>query len=52
MIDLIGIVFSSTVMMFVIIRAVQFDRTQPWFQSIRRRLDAGATEPRQRQRIR
>ncbi len=37
MLDLLGILFSSIIMMLVIVRAVQLDRTQPWFQAIRRR---------------
>ncbi len=37
MLDLFGILFSSTIMMLVIFRAVQLDRTQPWFQTIKRR---------------
>ena len=37
MLDLFGILFSSTIMMLVILRAVQLDRTQPWFQTIKRR---------------
>ena len=35
MLDLFGIMFSSTIMMLVIIRAVQLDRTQAWFQSLK-----------------
>jgi hypothetical protein len=35
--DLFGIMFSSIIMMLVIVRAVQLDKTQPWFQSIKRR---------------
>jgi hypothetical protein len=31
--DLVGIVFSSVMMVFVIFRAVQFDRTRPWFET-------------------
>ena len=31
MLDLFGIVFSSTMMLLVILRAVQMDLTQPWF---------------------
>lgn len=46
MLDLFGIVFSSTIMMLVIIRAVQLDRTQAWFQSVKRRSAEKAAEPR------
>ncbi len=31
MLDLFGIVFSSTIMLLVIVRAIQLDLTQPWF---------------------
>jgi hypothetical protein len=37
MLDLFGIMFSSTIMMLVVARAVRLDRSQPWFQSIKRR---------------
>ncbi|MFL5282239.1 MAG: hypothetical protein ACJ8AW_14950 [Rhodopila sp.] len=37
MLDLSGILFSSIIMMLVIIRAVQLDRVQPWFQTLKRR---------------
>ncbi|MBS0639190.1 MAG: hypothetical protein U1E70_15700 [Acetobacteraceae bacterium] len=50
MLDLLGIVFSSSIMMLIIFRAVQLDKTQPWFQSIRRRLDPRPVEPQARQR--
>ena len=36
MLDLFGILFSSTIMILVIIRAVQLDREQPWFQAPKR----------------
>jgi hypothetical protein len=32
MLDLFGIVFSSGIMFLVILRAVQMDSVQPWFQ--------------------
>jgi hypothetical protein len=32
MLDLCGIVFSSGIMFLVILRAIQLDRTQPWFR--------------------
>ncbi len=44
MLDLAGIMFSSIMMMFVIIRAVKVDRTQPWFQSIKRKETAEAKQ--------
>jgi hypothetical protein len=37
MLDLTGIMFSSIMMLMVIIRAVQLDSTQPWFQKIKRK---------------
>jgi hypothetical protein len=37
MLDLTGIMFSSVMMLMVIIRAVQLDRTQAWFQSVKRK---------------
>ncbi|HXT78925.1 MAG TPA: hypothetical protein VN702_05110 [Acetobacteraceae bacterium] len=48
MLDLMGIMFSSVIMLFVIVRAVQLDSTQPWFQTIARNKgpagdDAGGT---------
>jgi hypothetical protein len=36
MLDLFGIMFSSVMMLMVIIRAVQLDRIQPWFQTVKR----------------
>lgn len=39
MLDLTGIVFSSVMMLLVIVRALQLDRAQPWFQSIKRKQD-------------
>ncbi len=36
MLDLTGIMFSSVMMLIVIVRAMQLDRTQPWFQKIKR----------------
>lgn len=41
MLDIAGILFSSVMMLFVIVRAVRLDRSQPWFQTI-----AGKGEPR------
>jgi hypothetical protein len=32
--DLAGILFSSIMMLIVIVRAMRLDRTQPWFQAI------------------
>jgi hypothetical protein len=33
--DLTGIMFSSIMMLIVIVRALQLDRTQPWFQKVK-----------------
>jgi hypothetical protein len=41
MLDLAGIMFSSVMMMMVIVRAVQMDRSQPWFQRVKRKDKAG-----------
>jgi hypothetical protein len=45
MLDLTGIMFSSVMMMMVIVRAVQLDRSQPWFQRVKRK-DKPAGQPR------
>lgn len=37
MLDLAGIMFSSIMMMIVIMRAVRLDRTLPWFQAVKRK---------------
>jgi hypothetical protein len=42
--------FSSTIMMLVIFRAVQLDRTQKWFQTITRRTPAATGEQKPRRR--
>ena len=44
MLDLAGIMFSSIMMMIVIMRAVRLDRTLPWFHAIKRKA-APATKP-------
>ncbi len=41
MLDIAGILFSSVMVLFVVVRAVQLDRTLPWFQAIARK-DAAA----------
>ena len=35
MLDLVGIMFSSVMMLMVIVQAVRLDQTQPWFQAIK-----------------
>jgi hypothetical protein len=37
MLDLTGIMFSSVMMLMVIVRAVRLDRLQPWFQAVERK---------------
>ncbi len=43
MLDLTGIMFSSIMMLIVIVRALQLDRTQPWFQTVK--ATQAATKP-------
>ena len=35
MLDLTGILFSSIMMLMVIVRAVQLDSVHPWFQQVK-----------------
>ncbi len=35
MLDLAGIMFSSVLMLIVIVQAVRLDRIQPWFQALK-----------------
>jgi hypothetical protein len=44
MLDLTGILFSSVMMLMVIIRAVQLDREQPWFQKLKRKEGSPSSE--------
>jgi hypothetical protein len=37
MLDLAGIMFSSVMMLMVIVRAVRLDHSQPWFQAVKRK---------------
>ncbi len=37
MLDLAGIMFSSVMMLMVIIQAVRLDQSQPWFQAVKRK---------------
>jgi hypothetical protein len=34
MLDVAGIMFSSVMILFVVIRAVRLDRVRPWFQTV------------------
>jgi hypothetical protein len=45
MLDLTGILFSSVMMLMVIVRAVRLDRLQPWFQAINRSESDGSKSP-------
>ena len=44
--DLTGIMFSSIMMLMVIVRALQLDSSQPWFQKIKRKEGAPAPDKR------
>ncbi len=46
MLDLTGIMFSSVMMLIVIVRALQLDKTQPWFQKVKRKDEAVKAEKR------
>jgi hypothetical protein len=37
MLDLTGIMFSSVMMLIVIVRAIQIDQPQTWFQRVKRK---------------
>jgi hypothetical protein len=50
MLDDAGIMFSSVMILFVIVRAVRLDSVQPWFQAMTGRDDAGKTARRPWQR--
>jgi hypothetical protein len=45
MLDLAGIMFSSVMILFIIINAVRLDRVKPWFQTISRTDSAGNSSP-------
>ncbi len=46
MFDLTGILFSSVMMLMVIVRAVQRDKIQPWFQPIKPKEDSPGKQAR------
>ncbi|MDR3534773.1 MAG: hypothetical protein P4L90_29945 [Rhodopila sp.] len=50
MLDLAGILFSSVMILMVIVRAVQLDRIQPWFQTVKRKDGPAASSKRVWQR--
>ena len=41
MLDVAGIMFSSVMMLMIIVRSVRLDRLQPWFQAIERKKPVG-----------
>jgi hypothetical protein len=50
MLDLVGITFSGVVMLVIILRAIQLDRTLPWFEPVKSRTNPpGDTNPGPRQ---
>jgi hypothetical protein len=50
MLDLAGILFSSIMMMVIIIRAIQLDSSRPWFPVIPLKVGAKLSAPRSWQR--
>jgi hypothetical protein len=46
MLDLVGIMFSSVIILFVIINAARLDRVKPWFQTVSRIEPAAKSKPR------
>jgi len=51
MLDLAGILFSSIMMFIVIVRAVQLDRTKPWFEGVKAKVQTVAETSKIRSRI-
>lgn len=45
MLDLLGIVFSGVMMIFVMFRAFQVDSTQAWFQTLPRKDEREPAKP-------
>ena len=50
MLDLAGIMFSSVIMVMAVLRAVQLDRTLPWFEKVNANEVSVATNKRPWQR--
>ncbi len=51
MLDLVGIMFSSVMMLYVIIQAARLDRSEPWFKPVSLAGNSGkAAEPPPRRR--
>ena len=46
MLDMAGILFSSMMLLIVILRSVRLDRSQPWFQNVKPRKAPGEKKPR------
>ena len=46
MLDLTGIMFSSVMMLMVIVRAVRLDHIQPWFQVVKLKEKSTDAKPR------
>jgi len=42
MLDLTGIMFSSIMMLFVLVRALKLDSTLPWFPALKQQKEAPA----------
>jgi hypothetical protein len=51
MLDLIGIMFSSVMMLIVIVQAVRLDRIQPWFQALKPKTKSVESKQSWRQRV-
>ena len=43
--DLLGIVFSTAMIIFVVFRAVQLDRTRPWFEAAQPEPEQATVQP-------
>jgi hypothetical protein len=46
MLDVIGIFFSSVMMLLIIVQAVRLDQTRPWFEIIKQREKPAAEKTR------
>jgi hypothetical protein len=52
MLDLLGIVFSSSIMFLVVLRAIQLDAQQPWFRPPRTGTDSSGLKLRPSRSVR
>ncbi len=50
MLDLLGIMVSSIMMLIIVVRGIKLDRTQPWFQAVVLDKDKMINQPRKWQR--